>query len=150
VPATGGDLLHLGLREGGGQASLYISLHEWNIISPEKPFVGARNFQMIFADPRFGRAAISPVRYVAVGIPLQLVLGLLLALTFQRITRVPNMTFQDQGGPLSSALTLVLHVCQLGFQLFKMGEAAATAVLFTAILLITLLQIKVLSKPVEY
>jgi multiple sugar transport system permease protein len=42
-------------------------------------------------------------------------------------------------------------VFQLGFQRFKMGEAAAaTAVLFAVILGITLLQMKVLSKPVEY
>lgn len=275
-------LFFLTIRLAPAFSSLYISLHEWNIISPERPFVGARNFQAIFADPRFGRAAGNTMRYVAVGIPLQLALGLLLALALQRITRfrgllralyfmpfitpvvaaawvwqwmysqnfgplnqiltavglpaqpflrspsqalyavtamivwqylgfqvviflagleaiprvyyeaaevdgasgwrlfrhvtlpllnptlvfsvvystivylqlftqVLNMTFQDQGGPLSSTLTLVLYVFQLGFQRFKMGEAAAaTAVLFTVILLITLLQIKVLSKPVEY
>jgi multiple sugar transport system permease protein len=275
-------LFFLTIRLGPAFSSLYISLHEWNIISPDKPFVGMRNFQTIFADPRFGRAAANTVRYVAVGIPLQLALGLLLALALLRITRcrgllralyfmpfitptvaaawvwqwmysqnfgplnqvltamglpaqpflrspsqalyavtamivwqylgfqiviflagleaiprvyyeaaevdgasgwrlfchitlpllnptlvfsvvystivylqlftqVLNMTFQDQGGPLSSTLTLVLYVFQLGFQRFKMGEAAAaTAVLFTVILIITLLQIKVLSKPVEY
>jgi multiple sugar transport system permease protein len=263
-------------------SSLFISLHEWNIISPEKPFVGLRNFQTLLADPRFARAATNTIRYVAVGIPMQILLGLGIAIALQRITRgrglfralyfmpfitpivaaawvwqwmysqnfgplnqflttvglpaqpflrspsqalysvmamvvwqylgfqvviflagleaiprvyyeaaevdgaagwhlfrhitipllnptlvfsivygtivylqlftqVLNMTFQDQGGPLSGTLTLVLYVFQLGFQRFKMGEAAAaTAVLFVAILIITLLQMKVLSKPVEY
>ncbi|MDR7422223.1 MAG: sugar ABC transporter permease, partial [Armatimonadota bacterium] len=69
----------------------------------------------------------------------------------QLFTQVLNMTFQDQGGPLASTLTLVLYVYQLGFQRFRMGEAAAaTAVLFAVILAITLLQMKILSKPVEY
>jgi len=69
----------------------------------------------------------------------------------QLFTQVLNMTFGDQGGPLASTLTMVLYVYQLGFQRFKMGEAAAaTAVLFAVILVITLLQMRVLSKPVEY
>lgn len=272
----------LAIRLAPAFSSLFISLHEWNIISPVKPFVGLQNFHTILADPRFARAAGNTVRYVLVGIPMQIVLGLALALMLQRInrlrgmfralyfmpfitpivaaawvwqwmysqnfgplnqilvglglpaqpflrspsqalyavtamvvwqylgfqivlflagleaiprvyyeaaevdgasgwrlfrnitlpllnptlvfsivystivylqlfTQVLNMTFQDQGGPLASTLTLVLYVYQLGFHRFKMGEAAAaTAVLFAAILLITLLQMKVLSKPVEY
>jgi multiple sugar transport system permease protein len=275
-------LFFLTIRLAPAFSSLYISLHEWNIISPEKPFVGLQNFMTIFADPRFGGAAVNTIRYVLVGIPLQITLGLLIALALQRVnrlrglfralyfmpfitpivaaawvwqwmysqnfgplnqiltaaglpaqpflrspsqalyavtamvvwqylgfqvviflagleavprvyyeaaevdgasgwrlfrhitipllnptlvfsvvystivylqlfTQVLNMTFQDQGGPLSSTLTLVVYVYQLGFQRFKMGEAAAaTAVLFLVILAITLLQMKVLSKPVEY
>jgi multiple sugar transport system permease protein len=275
-------LFFLAIRLAPAFSSLYISLHEWNIISPAKPFVGLRNFGTVFADPRFLRAAVNTIRYVVWGIPLQIVLGLALAMALQRITRarglfralyfmpfitpivaaawvwqwmysqnfgplnqiltaiglpaqpflrspaqalfavmamvvwqylgfqvviflagleaiprvyyeaaevdgasgwrlfrhitvpllnptlvfsvvystivylqlftqVLNMTFQDQGGPLASTLTLVLYVFQLGFQRFKMGEAAAaTAVLFLVILTITLLQMKVLSKPVEY
>lgn len=272
----------LAIRLAPAASSLWISLHEWNIISPEKPFVGLRNFQTLLADARFGKAALNTVRYVLLGIPLQIALGLALALLLQRInrfrglfralyfmpfitpivaaawvwqwmysqhvgplnqilvalglpaqpflrspaqaleaivamivwqylgfqiviflagleaiprvyyeaaevdgasrwqafravtvpllnptlvfsvvystivylqlfTQVLNMTFQDQGGPLASTLTLVLYVFQLGFQRFKMGEAAAaTAVLFAVILIITLLQMKFLSKPVEY
>jgi multiple sugar transport system permease protein len=275
-------LFFLIIRLAPAFSSLYISLHEWNIISPEKPFVGLRNFQTLLADPRFATAAVNTIRYVAAGIPMQILIGLGVALALQRInrwrglfralyfmpfitpivaaawvwqwmysqnfgplnqfltavglpaqpflrsptqalyaivamvvwqylgfqvvvflagleaiprvyyeaaevdgaagwrlfrhitvpllnptmvfsivystivylqlfTQVLNMTFQDQGGPLSGTLTLVLYVFQLGFQRFKMGEAAAaTAVLFAVILIITLLQMKVLSKPVEY
>ncbi len=263
-------------------SSLYISLHEWNIVSPDKPYVGLANFKLLLEDPKFGRAAINTIRYVLVGIPAQVALGLALALLLKRITRfrglfrafyfmpfitpvvaaawvwswmysqnfgplnqmlialglppqpflrspgqalyavtamvvwqylgfqiviflagleaiprvyyeaaqvdgaagwrlfrhvtvpllnptlvfsvvygtivylqlftqVLNMTFADQGGPLASTLTVVLYVYQLGFQRFKMGPAAAaTAVLFAVILVITLLQLKILSKPVEY
>ncbi len=275
-------LFFLAIRLGPAFSSLYISLHEWNILSPAKPFVGLENFQTLLRDPKFTRAAANTVRYVVAGIPAQIVLGLAVALLLQRInrfrglfralyfmplvtpivaaawvwqwmysvnfgplnqilvalglppqpflrsptqalyavgamvvwqylgfqiiiflagleaiprvyyeaaevdgasawklfrhitvpllnptlvfsvvystivylqlfTQVSNMTFGDQGGPLSGTLTMVLYVYQVGFQRFKMGEAAAaTAVLFIVILLITLVQMKVLSKPVEY
>ena len=275
-------LFFLTIRLAPAFSALYISLHEWNIISPRKPFVGLQNFRLLAHDSSFGRAAVNTLRYVLVGIPTQIALGLVLALALQRInrfrglfralyfmpfvtpivaaawvwqwmysqnfgplngllaalglplqpflrspaqalyavtamtvwqflgfqvviflagleaiprvyyeaaavdgasgwrlfrhmtvpllnptlvfsavygtivylqlfTQVLNMTFGDQGGPLASTLTMVLYVYQLGFQRFKMGEAAAaTAVLFAVILVITLLQMRVLSKPVEY
>ena len=272
----------LAIRVAPAVSSLYISLHEWNVISPEKPFVGLRNFVTLSRDPKFAQAAVNTVRYVLAGIPVQLALGLAVAMLLRRInrfrgvfralyflpfvtpivaaswvwqwmyseqfgplnqilvalglpaqpflrsptqalygvtamvvwqylgfqvviflagleaiprayyeaaqvdgasswylfrhitvpllnptlvfsavystivylqlfTQVLNMTFGDQGGPLAGTLTMVLYVYQLGFQRFKMGEAAAaTAVLFVAILAITLLQMRVLSRPVEY
>lgn len=274
-------LFFLAIRLGPAVSSLYISVHEWNILSPSKPFVGLQNFQTLLRDPKFTRAALNTVRYVVAGIPVQIALGLVVALLLQRITRyrglfralyftpyvtpivaaawvwqwmysinfgplnqilvavglpaqpflrspiqalyavaamvawqylgfqvviflaglegiprpyyeaaevdgasgwqlfrhitvpllnptlvfsvvystivylqlftqVVNMTFGDQGGPLSGTLTMVLYVYQVGFQRFKMGEAAAaTAVLFIVILLVTLVQMKLLSKPVE-
>src|SRR5438128_720930 len=161
-------LFFLTIRLAPAFSALYISLHEWNIISPSKPFVGLQNFRLLAHDPSFGRAAVNTLRYVLVAIPAQLSLGLVLAVPLptptlvfsavygtivylQLFTQVLNMTFGDQGGPLASTLTMVLYVYQLGFQRFKMGEAAAaTAVLFAVILIITLLQMRVLAKPVEY
>jgi multiple sugar transport system permease protein len=275
-------LFFLTIRLGPAFSSLYISVHEWNILSPIKPFVGLQNFQTLLRDPKFTRAAMNTIRYVVAGVPAQIALGLAVALLLERInrfrglyralyfmpfvtpivaaawvwqwmysinfgplnqilvavglpaqpflrsptqalyavgamvawqylgfqiviflagleaiprvyyeaaevdgasawrlfrhitvpllnptlvfsvvystivylqlfTQVLNMTFGDQGGPLSGTLTTVLYVYQLGFQRFKMGEAAATtAVLFIVILLATLVQIKLLSKPVEY
>jgi len=275
-------LFFLTIRLGPAFSSLYISLHEWNILSPSKPFVGLQNFQTLLRDPKFARAAGNTVRYVVAGVPAQIALGLAVAMLLQRInrfrglfralyfmpfvtpivaaawvwqwmysvnfgplnqilvavglpaqpflrsptqalyavgamvawqylgfqiviflagleaiprvyyeaaevdgasgwrlfrhitvpllnptlvfsvvystivylqlfTQVLNMTFGDQGGPLSGTLTVVLYVYQVGFQRFKMGvAAAATAVLFIVILLATLVQMKLLSKPVEY
>lgn len=275
-------LFFLTIRLGPAFSSLYISLHEWNILSPSKPFVGLQNFLTLLHDPKFTRAAGNTVRYVVAGVPTQIALGLAVALLLQRInrfrglfralyfmpfvtpivaaawvwqwmysinfgplnqilvavglpaqpflrsptqalyavgamvawqylgfqiviflagleaiprvyyeaaevdgasgwrlfrhitlpllnptlvfsvvystivylqlfTQVLNMTFTDQGGPLSGTLSMVLYVYQVGFQRFKMGEAAAaTAVLFIVILLATLVQMKLLSKPVEY
>jgi multiple sugar transport system permease protein len=275
-------LFFLTIRLGPAISSLYISLHEWNILSPSKPFVGLQNFQTLLRDPKFARAAGNTVRYVVAGVPAQIALGLAVAMLLRRInrfrglfralyfmpfvtpivaaawvwqwmysvnfgplnqilvavglpaqpflrsptqalyavgamvawqylgfqiviflagleaiprvyyeaaevdgasgwrlfrhitvpllnptlvfsvvystivylqlfTQVLNVTFGDQGGPLSGTLTVVLYVYQVGFQRFKMGAAAAaTAVLFIVILLATLVQMKLLSKPVEY
>ncbi|WP_159886641.1 carbohydrate ABC transporter permease [Paenibacillus puerhi] len=66
----------------------------------------------------------------------------------QSFTQVLNLTL---GGPLNSTLSLVLHIYNLGFKHFKMGDAAAaTVVLFAAILLLSLVQMKLLNKKIEY
>lgn len=66
-------------------------------------------------------------------------------------TQVFNMTAPNIGGPLQNGTTLVLEIYQQAFHHFKMGYASAmTVVLFSIILIITLFQLKVLSKKVEY
>lgn len=69
----------------------------------------------------------------------------------QVFTQVLNMSFQGMGGPLDSTKSLVLFIYQQGFQSFKMGYASAgTVVLFAIILAITLIQLKVTTRRVEY
>lgn len=69
----------------------------------------------------------------------------------QVFTQVLNMSYQGMGGPLNSTKSLVLFIYQQAFQSFKMGYASAgTVVLFGLILLITLIQLKVTSRRVEY
>lgn len=66
----------------------------------------------------------------------------------QSFGQVLSMT---NGGPLNATTTMVLHIYNLAFQQFKMGSAAAaTVILFVVILVLTLLQLKVLNKKVEY
>ncbi|KPV60223.1 ABC transporter permease [Paenibacillus sp. A3] len=65
----------------------------------------------------------------------------------QSFTQVLNMT---SGGPLNSTVSLVLYIYNLAFKHFNMGQAAAaTVVLFALILVLSLLQLKVLSKKIE-
>jgi multiple sugar transport system permease protein len=59
--------------------AFYISFHEWNIIRPEKPFLAWENYQRLFRDPRFLRSVINTFTFM-VGIPLNLGVGLLIAL----------------------------------------------------------------------
>ena len=66
----------------------------------------------------------------------------------QSFTQVLNMTL---GGPLNSTVSLVLYIYDMAFKHFNMGEAAAaTVVLFVIILLLSLLQMKILSSKTEY
>jgi multiple sugar transport system permease protein len=59
--------------------AFYISFHKWNIIQPDKPFVGLDNYVRLFHDPRFLRAVTNTLTFM-VGVPLGLVSGLSVAL----------------------------------------------------------------------
>jgi len=71
---------------------------------------------------------------------------------FLRIfTQVYNMSDQGSGGPLNSTKPLVLYIYQKAFKSFDMGTAtAATVILFLIILAITVIQLKVLNRKVQY
>jgi multiple sugar transport system permease protein len=59
--------------------------------------------------------------------------------------QVYNMTTNDPGGPLNSTKPLVLMIYQTAFSSYQMGYAAAqTVVLFTILLIVSLLQLWVL------
>jgi multiple sugar transport system permease protein len=59
--------------------AFYISFHEWNIIQPDKPYVGLENYIKLFRDPRFLRAVKNTMTFM-VGVPLNLLTGLFVAL----------------------------------------------------------------------
>ena len=59
--------------------AFYISFHDWNIIQPDKPFVGLDNYIRLFKDPRFLRAVTNTLTFM-VGVPLNLMCGLAVAL----------------------------------------------------------------------
>ena len=59
--------------------------------------------------------------------------------------QVFNMTLNDPGGPLNSTKPLVLMIYYTAFDAFDMGYAAAqTVVLFTVLLIISVLQLRLL------
>jgi multiple sugar transport system permease protein len=72
--------------------------------------------------------------------------------SLQVFTQVQNMSAQGTGGPLNSTLSLVLYVYQKAFGgAYQMGYASAmTVVLFSLILLVTLIQLRVLSRRYDY
>ena len=59
--------------------AFYISFHKWNIIQPDKPFVGLDNYVRLFHDPRFLRAVTNTLTFM-IGVPLGLATGLAVAL----------------------------------------------------------------------
>lgn len=61
-------------------------------------------------------------------------------------TQVLNMSSQGRGGPAYSTITLVLFLYRRAFNHFEMGYAAAsTLILFVIIMVVSLIQLKVLS-----
>ncbi len=71
-------------------ASLWVSLHEWNLISPMR-WVGLENYQRLLTDPTTRDVFGNTLLYVVGYLPLVYVGGLLLALALNR--RVPANSF---------------------------------------------------------
>ena len=84
--------------------------------------------------------------------PVIVYLSVLSTISFLRLfALVQNMSPQGTGGPLKSTTTVVLEVYREGFSSYNMGYAAAlTVILFGVILLITVIQLRFLSRRVEY
>lgn len=78
--------------------------------------------------------------------PTTVFLVVLSSIGFLRIfDQVYNMTTNDPGGPLGSTKPLVLSIYQSAFSSYEMGYAAAqTVVLFTILLVVSLLQLWIL------
>jgi ABC-type sugar transport system permease subunit len=61
--------------------SLYLSFHKWNLISPNKIFVGLGNFTRMFTkDPLFFKVLVNTTIFSVVVVVVSLFLGLALAL----------------------------------------------------------------------
>ncbi|MEZ4832135.1 MAG: sugar ABC transporter permease [Caldilineaceae bacterium] len=84
--------------------------------------------------------------------PVIVYLAVLQTISFLRLfALVQNMSPQGTGGPLNSTTTVVLEVYKEGFSSYNMGYAAAlTVILFFVILLITIIQLRFLTKRFDY
>lgn len=80
--------------------------------------------------------------------PTTIFLVVISSIGFLRIfDQVYNMTQEGEGGPLNATRPLVLHIYKAAFDNFEMGMAAAqTVVLFTILMIITVIQLRVLRK----
>jgi multiple sugar transport system permease protein len=71
--------------------AFYLSFHKWNILEPEKPYVGLANYERLLHDERFRQAIINTVYYTATTVPLSVVLGLLIALLLNQEIRARGL-----------------------------------------------------------
>ena len=69
--------------------ALWLSFHQWNLLSPERPFVGLANYRELAADADFWRAVRNTAVYVLF-VPAGMVLALGLALLVNR--RMPGVS----------------------------------------------------------
>src|SRR4028119_1955920 len=67
--------------------SFYLSFHEWNILEPEKPYVGLDNYTRLFGDRRVRQAIFNTIYYTVVSVPATLFCGLLVALLLSNAIR---------------------------------------------------------------
>jgi multiple sugar transport system permease protein len=71
--------------------------------------------------------------------------------SLQLFDQIVNINFQDQGGPLNRTLSIAVYMFQEAFGRARIGYAAAvTVVLFVLILVITLIQLRITQRRVEY
>jgi len=71
--------------------SFYLSFHEWNILEPEKPFVGLENYARLLGDRRVHQAILNTLYYTVVSVPATLFCGLLVALLLNNQIRGRGM-----------------------------------------------------------
>ncbi|MDQ4098914.1 MAG: sugar ABC transporter permease, partial [Chloroflexota bacterium] len=71
--------------------AFYLSFHKWNILEPQKPFVGLDNYARLFEDERFRGAVLNTAYYTAVSVPATIVLGLLVALLLNNQIRARGL-----------------------------------------------------------
>jgi len=64
-----------------------LHLHDLRLPWLGRPFIGIANFQEAIADPRFRDALLHTVGFAAISVPLELSLGLALALTMHHVAR---------------------------------------------------------------
>jgi len=64
--------------------SLYLSFHEWAILTPDKPFVGLDNFERMFSTPEFWQALKNTFLYTVGVVPFGAAASLALALLLNR------------------------------------------------------------------
>jgi len=85
-------------------------------------------------------------------LPVTLFLTVIEGIQFLRIfTQVYNMSYQASGGPLNSTKSAALYIYQKAFTDFNMGVAAsASLVLFVIILGVTLIQVRLFDRKLEY
>jgi multiple sugar transport system permease protein len=60
--------------------AFWLSFHQWNILEPQKPYVGLANYARLLQDDGFGLAIVNTLFYTAASVPLTMGIGLLIAL----------------------------------------------------------------------
>jgi multiple sugar transport system permease protein len=60
--------------------TIYLTFHEWEIISPDKPYVGLQNYKDMIHDEKFRHGVINTFYFAGAVIPLQMLFGLGIAL----------------------------------------------------------------------
>lgn len=80
-------IFFLSIRIGPTLFAFWMSLHDWDPIALDRPFIGLENYREVFADEVFWKAFRNTWIYVVVGVPAGLLFSLVVALGLQRLIR---------------------------------------------------------------
>lgn len=64
-----------------------VSLHKWDLLSKNKPFVFLDNFKELFQDDIFKAALLNTGKYILFAVPIGLILSLIIAMVLNSITK---------------------------------------------------------------
>jgi multiple sugar transport system permease protein len=67
--------------------AFYLSFHKWNILEPDKPYVGLDNYRRLFDDKRFRDSIVNTAYYTVTTVPLEIIIGLGIALLLNQEIR---------------------------------------------------------------
>jgi multiple sugar transport system permease protein len=71
--------------------AFYLTFHDWNIIEPNKPFVGLQNYKDMIHDEEFRRSIINTVYFTGASVPVSMVIGLGLAMLLNQPIRLRGL-----------------------------------------------------------
>jgi multiple sugar transport system permease protein len=80
-------LFFLAIRIGPTLYAFWMSMHKWDPIALDRPFIGLDNYRTMAEDKVFWKAMRNTWVYVIVGVPAGLILSLAIALGLQRMIR---------------------------------------------------------------
>jgi ABC-type sugar transport system permease subunit len=84
--------------------SFWMSLHNWSFFSSVRPYVGLANYRTMLHDPRFWNALRNTAIYTVIVVPVQLGIGLALAVALLRNTLINKFFRSVYFFPVISAL----------------------------------------------
>ncbi|HVZ01227.1 MAG TPA: sugar ABC transporter permease [Dongiaceae bacterium] len=94
--------------------AVLLSLSSFTLLHPRlKPFVGFENFRIVFDDPYFWHSVWITVKYSAVTVAGEFILGLLVALVLNRVVRLKAVYFAILTVPMAMSpvsVGLVWHM----------------------------------------
>ncbi len=70
---------------------VWVSLNQWNILKDEMTFVGASNYSVVLGESDFWKALANTLYYVAVSVPVGMVVSLVLALLLNEKLRAVGL-----------------------------------------------------------
>jgi multiple sugar transport system permease protein len=71
--------------------AMQISFYDWQLLGDDHLWVGLANYKALFKDEVFWKSLKNTLVYVIVGVPLQIALGIAVALLIQRINRFQGL-----------------------------------------------------------